>query len=138
MPGVETSVSIYAAFLPRGNLYIGGKGDTMDYGKEKAERAKQAGISDEIKISVSKGQKEAIQKHAQKHGEELVSFILRAVEETMERDNDKPGQFEGDTEVDFGRLLEDVMYQFEIELKYGREVLDQCLEKARQQLDGQP
>ncbi len=110
----------------------------MDYGKEKAERAKQAGISDEIKISVSKGQKEAIQKHAQKHGEELVSFILRAVEETMERDNDKPGQFEGDTEVDFGRLLEDVMYQFEIELKYGREVLDQCLEKARQQLDGQP
>lgn len=42
---------------------------------------------DEIKIRVSKGQKNLIKEHANKQGESLNKFITRAIYETMERDN---------------------------------------------------
>lgn len=51
---------------------------TMNYMKEKL---------DEIKFRVPKGQKEVIREHAEKQGEKLTPFIVRAINETMERDN---------------------------------------------------
>ena len=42
---------------------------------------------DEIKFRVPKGQKSAIRKYAEKQGEKLTPFIIRAINETMERDN---------------------------------------------------
>lgn len=41
---------------------------------------------DEIKVRVSKGDKETIQTHAETHSESVNGFINRAIEETMERD----------------------------------------------------
>ena len=53
---------------------------TMNYMKEKL---------DEIKFRVPKGQKSVIREHAEKQGEKLTPFIIRAINETMERDNQK-------------------------------------------------
>lgn len=52
---------------------------TMNYMKEKL---------DEIKFRVPKGQKEIIRNHAESMGEKLTPFIIRAINETMKRDND--------------------------------------------------
>ena len=41
---------------------------------------------DEIKVRVSKGQKDVIQTHAAARGESVNGFIGRAITETMERD----------------------------------------------------
>ena len=43
----------------------------------------------EIKVRVQKGKKEVIKAHASEQGESLNGFINRAIDETMERDNDK-------------------------------------------------
>ena len=51
---------------------------TMTYMKENL---------DEIKFRVPKGQKAIIREHAEKQGEKLTPFIIRAINETMERDN---------------------------------------------------
>ena len=42
---------------------------------------------DEIKVRVPKGEKQVIADHAASQGESMVSFIRRAISETMERDN---------------------------------------------------
>lgn len=42
---------------------------------------------DEIKVRVPKGRKAEIKAHAEAHGESVNSFIVRAVNETMERDS---------------------------------------------------
>ena len=44
---------------------------------------------DEIKIRVPKGRKEEIRSHAETQGELLTPFIIRAINETIERDNQK-------------------------------------------------
>jgi predicted HicB family RNase H-like nuclease len=41
---------------------------------------------DELKIRVPKGNKETIQAHAESKNESLNSFVIRAIDETMERD----------------------------------------------------
>ena len=41
---------------------------------------------EEIKFRVPKGKKEIIKDYAQKYGESVNAFILRAIEEAMERD----------------------------------------------------
>lgn len=41
---------------------------------------------DEIKVRVSKGEKDVIKEHAENMGESVNGFINRAIEETMERD----------------------------------------------------
>ncbi len=43
---------------------------------------------DRINVTFPKGQKEVIKKHAQKNGESVNSFIIRSVNETMERDSE--------------------------------------------------
>lgn len=45
---------------------------------------------DEIKFRVPKGRKDEIRQHAQAQGEKLTPFIIRAINETMERDNTEP------------------------------------------------
>ena len=42
---------------------------------------------EELRARVPKGQKEIIQAHAKSRGESLNSFVIRAVHETMQRDN---------------------------------------------------
>lgn len=42
---------------------------------------------DRINVTFPKGKREILKDHAQKNGESVNSFIVRAVKETMERDN---------------------------------------------------
>lgn len=44
---------------------------------------------DRINVTFPKGQKEKLKEHSQKQNESVNAFILRAVSETMERDNQK-------------------------------------------------
>lgn len=41
---------------------------------------------DELKIRVSKGEKDKIKAHAEKNGESLNGFVNRAIDETIKRD----------------------------------------------------
>lgn len=41
---------------------------------------------DEIKVRVSKGNKDIIKAHAESNGESINGFVNRAIDETMERD----------------------------------------------------
>lgn len=42
---------------------------------------------DEMRVRVPTGQKAVFKAHAEKHGESLNGYIIRAMTETMERDN---------------------------------------------------
>lgn len=53
---------------------------------------------DEVRIRMPKGKKATIQAHAEAHSESMNGFINRAIQETMERDNDVLGPSEGRTE----------------------------------------
>ena len=44
---------------------------------------------DEMKVRVPKGRKAELQAHAEEHGESLNGFIVRAVDETIERDKER-------------------------------------------------
>lgn len=44
---------------------------------------------DSLRIVVPKGKKDVLKAHAQSKGESLNSFVNRAIDETVERDNDK-------------------------------------------------
>ena len=44
---------------------------------------------DRISVLVSKGKKDTIKTHAEKHGESINGFINRAIDETVERDGKK-------------------------------------------------
>lgn len=44
---------------------------------------------DKIQLRVPKGEKALIVAHAQEHGESLTRFVVRAIKETMERDQNK-------------------------------------------------
>lgn len=44
---------------------------------------------EDIRIRVPKGDKSKIQKHATGTGESMNAFVVRAINETMERDNQK-------------------------------------------------
>lgn len=52
---------------------------TISYMKEKL---------DEIKFRVPKGQKDVYRQHAESMGEKLTPFIIRAINETMQRDRE--------------------------------------------------
>ncbi len=43
---------------------------------------------DRINILVPKGRKDTIKAHADERGESMTGFITRAIDETMERDNE--------------------------------------------------
>lgn len=42
---------------------------------------------DDIKVRTAKGKRQVIREHAERRGESVNSFINRAIDETMERDN---------------------------------------------------
>lgn len=44
---------------------------------------------DRQEITMPKGKKEAVKAHAESQGESVNAFINRAIDETIERDNDK-------------------------------------------------
>ena len=44
---------------------------------------------DRVSLQVKKGKKETIQTHADERGESLNGFVNRAIDETMERDNEE-------------------------------------------------
>lgn len=55
--------------------------------QNKATQKYSSKTYDQIKVLVKKGQREIIKSHAEKQGESLNSFIKRAIDETIERDN---------------------------------------------------
>ena len=46
---------------------------------------------DRINLTVNKGKKEIIKAHAEARGEKVNTFLNRAIDETMQRDNEKGG-----------------------------------------------
>lgn len=66
----------------------------MSEEKAKVSKAQQKAVAkymknnyDELKIRTEKGQKEIIKSHAENNGESMNQFVIRAISETMERDN---------------------------------------------------
>ncbi len=55
----------------------------------KAKNKYNAENYDSLRIVVPKGKKDVLKAHAQSKGESLNSFVNRAIDETVERDNDK-------------------------------------------------
>ena len=62
--------------------------------KESAKKWDAANL-DRISIAVPKGKKDTIKAHAEAQGESVNGFINRAIDETMERDNDALGASNG-------------------------------------------
>lgn len=54
--------------------------------QRKAVAKYNAKAYDEIKVRVSKGNKDIIKAHAESNGESINGFVNRAIDETMERD----------------------------------------------------
>lgn len=44
---------------------------------------------DDVRIRVPKGQKAVIKDHAEKQGESMNAFVIRAIDETMKRDSSR-------------------------------------------------
>lgn len=70
-------------------------GDNMPVSK-----AQQASVNkyvkanyDRINVTIPKGRKDEIKAHAAARGESVNAFITRAIDETMERDNEEGGVF---------------------------------------------
>lgn len=64
--------------------------------KPKVSKAQQKAVAkymknnyDEIKIRTDKGQKNIIKEHANARCESMNQFVIRAINETMERDNNE-------------------------------------------------
>lgn len=58
-------------------------------GKTQYKNQWQTENKDRINLVVNKGKKTDITTHAQKQGESINGFINRAIDETIERDNNK-------------------------------------------------
>jgi len=70
-----------------------------------ASKAQQKAVNKYVKanydlyqIKMPKGRKDIIKAHAEAHSESVNGFINRAIQETMERDNDALGSSDGRTE----------------------------------------
>ncbi len=112
----------------------------------------------EIKVRMKADKRTSVQKHAANMGESTTAFINRAIDETMEHDISSPNtesmikdtmnvvpeqkpekRYEPFTQaaaasIDLEELLEDDGgYRSQIAYKFGIDVLNQLLEKARQQ-----
>lgn len=60
---------------------------TYSPAQKRASAKYNAKAYDRIELKVKKGKKEELQEHASRNGESLNSFINRAIDETIERDN---------------------------------------------------
>ncbi len=63
--------------------------------QQKAVNKYMAANYDRINLTVTKGQRDTIKAHAEAHSESVNGFINRAIQETMERDNDVLDPSEG-------------------------------------------
>lgn len=63
--------------------------------QQKAVNKYMAANYDRINLTVAKGQRDTIKAHAEAHSESVNGFINRAIQETMERDNDVLDPSEG-------------------------------------------
>ena len=70
--------------------------------RKRGNRKWDAANLDRISIAVPKGQKDVIKAHAEAQSESVNSFINRAIDEAMERDNGAPGASEGQAEKKVG------------------------------------
>ena len=70
--------------------------------QQKAVNKYMAANYDRINLTVPKGKKDIIQTHAEAHSESVNGFINRAIQETMERDNDVLDLSEGRREGNEG------------------------------------
>ena len=57
--------------------------------RRRANEKYNAKAYEEIKVRVYTGKKSKVRAHAEQQGESLNGFINRAIDETMERDNEK-------------------------------------------------
>ena len=57
--------------------------------RRRANEKYNAKAYEEIKVRVYTGKKSKVKAHAEQHGESLNGFFNRAIDETMERDNEK-------------------------------------------------
>lgn len=57
----------------------------------KATQRYQAKAYDRLPVRVKKGESEKIKAHAVKQGESVNAFVVRAIDETIQRDNETPG-----------------------------------------------
>lgn len=57
----------------------------------KAVQKYSAKAYDQVKVLVKKGERDKLKAHAEKQGESLNGFINRAIQETIQRDDDKDG-----------------------------------------------
>lgn len=62
---------------------------TISKAQQKAVAKYNAANYERIELRVDKGKKELFKNHAENKGESLNAFINRAMDETMERDNER-------------------------------------------------
>ena len=96
-----------------------------------------------IPLDVQKEKYNQIKAAADAVGEKVNSYIKKAIEERMTRDNQKQANTnhvpvtdfppETESQIDLKRLLSDFLYQIDISAAYGNEVLASLLDKARKQ-----
>lgn len=60
--------------------------------RKQGNRRWDAANLDRLSITVPKGKRDLIKAHAASRGESLNKFINRAIDETMQRDKEKPGE----------------------------------------------
>ena len=96
-----------------------------------------------IPLDVQKEKYDQIKAAADAVGEKVNSYIKKAIEERMTRDNQKQAKTnhvpvtdfppEEESQIDLKRLPSDFLYQIDISAAYGNEVLASLLDKARKQ-----
>ena len=86
--------SLCTLIISDNHCFVNMVGDNLAVNKytearRKANEKYNAKAYDEIKVRVSKGDKEKVRAHAESRGESLNGFINRAIDETMKRDTKK-------------------------------------------------
>lgn len=76
-------------FLPIGEIGGNMEEKKIRYTEAQAKAAKKylTETVEDVRIRVPKGQKTVIKAHAESQGESMNQFVVRAIEQTMERDN---------------------------------------------------
>jgi predicted HicB family RNase H-like nuclease len=70
----------------------------MGKASTKAQNKYIAKAYDRVNLTLPKGRKEALQAHAQEHGESLNGFINRAIDSQIERDGAAANSMKGEVD----------------------------------------
>lgn len=60
--------------------------------RKEGNRRWDAANLDRLSVAVAKGKRDLIKAHAESRGESVNAFISRAIDETIARDNERPGE----------------------------------------------